>query len=163
MKFKIVKPRLGNPLKILAAAFVIGLGGFWAIHHARAQTPGKADSAGTPTAAVAKVTREDLYKQVTIAAEFRPYEEVELHAKVSGYVKEMNVDFGDKVKAGQLLATLEVPELQDELQQCNCRRSKMPKPITKMRILIYTRLRRSTKNIPIWSPSKNSIRPKPMT
>ena len=61
------------------------------------------------------MTREDLYKQITIAAEFRPYQQVELHAKVSGYVKEMNVDFGDKVKAGQLLATLEVPELQDEL------------------------------------------------
>ena len=43
----------------------------------------------------------------------RPYVEVELHAKVSGYVSKMNVDFGDKVKAGQLLATLEVPELQD--------------------------------------------------
>ena len=58
------------------------------------------------------MTREDLFKQVTIAAEFRPYEEVALHAKVSGYVSKMNVDFGDTVKAGQLLATLEVPELQ---------------------------------------------------
>jgi RND family efflux transporter MFP subunit len=115
MKFKMVKFRFGNLFKILAAAFVIGLGGFWAIHHTRAQASGNADLTGTPTAGVAKVTREDLYKQVTIAAEFRPYQEVELHAKVSGYVKEMNVDFGDKVKAGQLLATLEVPELQDEL------------------------------------------------
>jgi len=68
-----------------------------------------------PTVAVAKVDREDLYRDVTIPAEFRPYEEVELHAKVSGYVSEMKVDFGDQVKAGQLLATLEVPELSDEL------------------------------------------------
>jgi RND family efflux transporter MFP subunit len=66
-------------------------------------------------AGVAKVTREDLYRRVTIPAEFRPYVEVELHAKVSGYVKDMNVDFGDKVKAGQLLATIEVPELAAEL------------------------------------------------
>jgi RND family efflux transporter MFP subunit len=115
MKFKIVKFRFGNLLKILAAAFVIGLGGLWVTHHARAQALVNADLTGTPTAGVAKVTREDLYKQVTIAAEFRPYQQVELHAKVSGYVKEMNVDFGDQVKAGQLLATLEVPELQDEL------------------------------------------------
>jgi RND family efflux transporter MFP subunit len=115
MKFKMVKPRLGFFFEILAVAFVIGLGVLWATHHARAQAPGKADLTGAPTAAVAKVTREDLYKQVTMAAEFRPYQEVELHAKVSGYVKEMNVDFGDQVKAGQLLATLEVPELQDEL------------------------------------------------
>jgi len=59
----------------------------------------------------ARVKREDLYNQVTIAAEFRPYLEVQLHAKVSGYVTEMKVDFGDRVKANQLLAKLEVPEL----------------------------------------------------
>lgn len=68
-----------------------------------------------PYVAVAKVSRGDLYNQVPYPAEFRPYVEVELHAKVSGYVKQMNVDFGDRVKAGQVLATLEVPELQDEL------------------------------------------------
>jgi RND family efflux transporter MFP subunit len=71
--------------------------------------------AAPPTVAVARVTREDLYNEVPCPAEFRPYQEVELHAKVSGYVQEMNVDFGDKVKAGQLLAKLEMPELNDEL------------------------------------------------
>jgi multidrug efflux pump subunit AcrA (membrane-fusion protein) len=64
--------------------------------------------------AVARVQREDLFKEITIPAEFRPYTEVELHAKVSGYVKEMKVDIGDRVKAGQLLAVLEVPELHDD-------------------------------------------------
>ncbi len=68
-----------------------------------------------PVVAVATVDREDLYKEVTIPAEFRPYVEAELNAKVSGYLSVINVDFGDKVKAGQLLAVLEVPELQDEL------------------------------------------------
>lgn len=66
---------------------------------------------------VARVTRQDLYNDYTIPAEFRPYVEVELHAMVSGYVRDMNVDFGDHVKAGQLLAKLEVPELQEELQK----------------------------------------------
>jgi RND family efflux transporter MFP subunit len=70
-----------------------------------------------PTVAVVKVDREDLYKEITIPAEFRPYNEVELHAKVSGYVKRINVDIGDKVKAGELLAVLEIPELQDELDR----------------------------------------------
>ena len=68
-----------------------------------------------PTVAVAKVDREDLFKELPMAAEFRPYVEVQLHAKVSGYLQQINVDFGDKVKAGQLLATLEVPELADQL------------------------------------------------
>jgi len=78
--------------------------------------------AATPTAgsneltvAAFRVGRRDLYREVNIPAEFRPYTEVELHAKVSGYLDKINVDFGDKVKAGQLLATLEVPELQDQL------------------------------------------------
>jgi len=69
----------------------------------------------TPSVAVVKVTREDLAREITIPAEFRPYTEVELHAKVSGYLQQMNVDFGDRVKAGQLLATIEIPELKDEL------------------------------------------------
>jgi len=72
-------------------------------------------AAATPSVAVVKVDRHDLYEEITIPAEFRPYNEVELHAKVSGYVKQMNVDIGDKVKPGQLLAVLEIPELQDEL------------------------------------------------
>lgn len=75
------------------------------------------DATAIPAVAVVKVTREDLYKEITIPAEFRPYNEVELHAKVSGYVKQINVDIGDKVKAGELLATLEIPELQDELER----------------------------------------------
>ena len=83
-------------------------------------THAKADAAYVPNVAaqpvaVARVTRQDLYNQVTIPAEFRPYLKVELHAKVSGYVDQINVDIGDQVKAGQLLARLEVPELRDEL------------------------------------------------
>jgi len=54
---------------------------------------------------------------LSVAAEFRPFQEVDLHAKVAGYVKSINVDVGDRVQAGQLIAVLEVPELQDELQQ----------------------------------------------
>jgi len=69
--------------------------------------------------AVAKVAREDLFNEVTIPAEFRPYLKVELHAKVSGYVDQINVDIGDQVKAGQLLARLEVPELRDDHAAAN--------------------------------------------
>ncbi|HUJ72092.1 MAG TPA: efflux RND transporter periplasmic adaptor subunit [Verrucomicrobiae bacterium] len=90
-----------------------GLLWLWLVRHAEASR--ELGTSAEPTVAVAKVDREDLYRQVTIPAEFRPYEEVELHAKISGYVRDMKVDFGDRVKAGQLLVTLEVPELSDEL------------------------------------------------
>jgi RND family efflux transporter MFP subunit len=147
MKFKIVKSRLGNLCKILATVFVVGSVGLWAAHRARAQAPASDGSNATPTAGVAKVTREDLYKAVTISAEFRPYQEVALHAKVSGYVSKMNVDFGDQVKAGQLLATLEVPELQDDLDNARAAEQKAEADYTNAH-LIYTRLQSVNKDHP---------------
>jgi RND family efflux transporter MFP subunit len=147
MKFKISKSRFGNALKILAAAVVVVPAGLWLAHRAYAQVPGSAGASVAPTAGVAKVTREDLFKQVTMAAEFRPYEEVALHAKVSGYVSKMNVDFGDKVKAGQLLATLEVPELQAELANAQAAEQKAEADYTNAH-LIYTRLLSVNKDHP---------------
>ena len=72
-------------------------------------------AAERPTVAVAKVVPGDLNQVLTLAAEFRPYQEIEVHAKVAGYVKSINVDVGDRVTAGQLLAVLEIPELQDDM------------------------------------------------
>jgi RND family efflux transporter MFP subunit len=71
----------------------------------------QAESAPIATASVAPVTRGDLSSTLTVAGEFQPYQEVELHAKVSGYIRRINVDIGDRVKNGQVIATLEVPEL----------------------------------------------------
>jgi RND family efflux transporter MFP subunit len=78
----------------------------------RAATPAAVEH---PTVSVVKVTRGDLSQTVTLAAEFRPFQEVEVHAKVAGYVKAIYVDVGDRVNAGQLLAVLEIPELQDDM------------------------------------------------
>jgi len=55
--------------------------------------------------------RTDISDALTVMGAFQPYQEVELHAKVSGYVRRINVDIGDQVKEGQVIATLEVPEL----------------------------------------------------
>ncbi len=139
MKFPIIKSPLKKYSKIIAAILVVGLGAFWALHHAHAQTEKIVAATSAPTAAVANVTREDLAKEVTIAAEFRPFEEVSLHAKVSGFVSKMNVDFGDKVKAGELLATLEVPELQAELANASAAKEKAEADFNNAH-LIYSRL-----------------------
>jgi len=64
--------------------------------------------------AVTKVVREDLDQDLWLSAEFRPYQEISLHSKVAGYLKSISVDVGDQVKAGQKIAELEVPELEDE-------------------------------------------------
>jgi RND family efflux transporter MFP subunit len=150
MKFKSSNSRFGFKSSLfgtLTAVFVIGLVAFWTARHAHAQSSVGATAAVTPTAGVAKVTREDLFKEVTISAEFRPFQEVDLHAKVSGYVSKINVDFGDKVKAGQLMATLEVPELQDELVNARATEQKSEADYTNAH-LIYTRLKSINKDHP---------------
>lgn len=135
-----MKLRLKRPFVIWGiAALALAAGLLWVALHSRAQSPAGADFAATPIVAVARVTRENLSREVTMPAEFRPYVQVELHAKVSGYVDQMNVDFGDKVKAGELLATIEVPELQDELTNAIAAEEKAEADYTNAD-LIYTRL-----------------------
>jgi RND family efflux transporter MFP subunit len=97
------------------------------------------DASAVPAVAVARVTREDLYRAITIPAEFRPYNEVDLHAKVSGYVQQMNVDIGDRVNSGELLAVLEVPELYDELDHAIAARKRAAADYRDAH-LAYTRL-----------------------
>jgi RND family efflux transporter MFP subunit len=66
-------------------------------------------------AAVAKVQRGPMDSTLTIAGEFKPFQDVDVHAKVAGYIQKIYVDVGDHVKQGQTLAILEVPELAAQL------------------------------------------------
>src|SRR5579863_7797407 len=111
----IAKPRRTLPWWMLLAIVIAIVAGVMTMKSLRGNAETSVASTNEPTVAAVRVERRDLYREVRIPAEFRPYAEVELHAKVSGYLDKINVDFGDKVKAGQLLATLEVPELQDQL------------------------------------------------
>jgi RND family efflux transporter MFP subunit len=82
-------------------------------HHPEPTNP--VSSVGPP-AAVAVVSRAPLSNTLEVAGEFLPFQEVELHAKVAGYIKHIGVDIGDRVKAGQVLATLDIPELTAQVQ-----------------------------------------------
>jgi RND family efflux transporter MFP subunit len=70
-----------------------------------------AADADIPPAAVARVERHNLGSTLAIAGEFKPFQDVAVHAKVAGYIRQIYVDVGDHVKEGQTLAVLEVPEL----------------------------------------------------
>ena len=110
-------PRWPRGLRVggLIAAILVVLGAILARSWHKPVAARDDVATATPTVAVVKVEREDLAKEITIPAEFRAYQDVDVHAKVSGYVQRINVDIGDRVKAGQLLAVLEVPELRDDL------------------------------------------------
>jgi len=76
-----------------------------------------ARAATIPSARVASAQRGDISHVLTLAGQFQPYQVVDVHPKVSGYMKKINVDIGDIVRQGQTLAVLEVPELKAQLQQ----------------------------------------------
>jgi RND family efflux transporter MFP subunit len=92
---------------------------------AEADDPDHRNLAAVP-AAVTRVQRYSLGNTLTIAGEFKPFQNVDVHAKVAGYIKVIYVDVGDHVKAGQTLAVLEIPELAAELTGADAavRRSK---------------------------------------
>jgi len=92
-----------------AAAALASLSACGAAHATTAAAP--------PPVAVAEVTRGPLTRSLTITAELQPFQEVDVHAKIAGYVQHLAVDIGDRVKAGDLLATLDVPEVEHEVQQ----------------------------------------------
>jgi RND family efflux transporter MFP subunit len=74
--------------------------------------PGDANAASQPpSAAVGIVQRGNISHVLSLAGQFQPYQVIDVHAKVSGYVRRIYVDIGDRVHAGQTLAVLEVPEL----------------------------------------------------
>lgn len=86
------------------------------------RTPSEADDPNHPvgdsgevTAAVARVERHPIGDSLAIAGEFKPFQDVDVHAKVAGYIKTIYVDVGTHVKEGQTLAVLEVPELAAQL------------------------------------------------
>ncbi|MFZ1916003.1 MAG: efflux RND transporter periplasmic adaptor subunit [Terriglobales bacterium] len=64
-----------------------------------------------------KVVKKTLSRELTLSSELVPFQEIDVYAKESGYVQKLNVDYGTRVKQGQVLATLEIPELQAQLQQ----------------------------------------------
>ena len=73
-------------------------------------------AAEIPAAAVVAVSRGNIAHVLNLAGQFQPYQVVDVHAKVSGYIKNIYVDIGDKVHEGETLAILEVPELNAQLK-----------------------------------------------
>ena len=70
----------------------------------RPTTKADASEEVLPSAAVAVVKRTPIEDAVTLSGAFHAYQQVDVHAKVAGYIRKIYVDVGDHVKAGQTLA-----------------------------------------------------------
>ena len=104
---------------VIAGLVFLGLIALWAgWRHGKTEADG-ADPAGKAhgeiVAAVVKVSRGKLGAPLTLAGAFKPFQDVDVHAKIAGYIKTISVDVGSRVNAGQTLAILEVPELAAQL------------------------------------------------
>jgi RND family efflux transporter MFP subunit len=75
-----------------------------------------ANAAEIPSARVAAAMRGDIAHTLSLAGQFQPYQVVDVHPKVTGFMVKINVDIGDRVHKGETLAVLEVPELNAQLR-----------------------------------------------
>ena len=104
---------------LAAALLIVGLVG-WHLFAADSRAnpnEAKLKQDGPAMVAAAHAERGNLSKTIRLTAEFRAYQEVDLHAKVAGFVQSIPVDIGDIVKLGGTIATLEIPELQEDLKK----------------------------------------------
>src|SRR6266446_5751185 len=74
-------------------------------------------AAAPPPVEVVRVTSKAVERQVKLPGEFQPYLAVPIYAKLPGFVKRVAVDRGSAVKTGQVLVTLEAPEMQAQITE----------------------------------------------
>jgi RND family efflux transporter MFP subunit len=74
-----------------------------------------------PSVEVTKSVRKDLARKIGLPANIEPLYQSTLYAKAGGYVKWIKVDIGDRVKEGEVLAELDVPEMVKEYDQVKAR------------------------------------------
>src|SRR5262249_17579745 len=74
-------------------------------------------SGPTVTVGVTEVIKKSLGRNITLSSELVPFQEIDVYAKEAGYVKQLLVDYGTHVKSGQVMAVLEIPELEAQLEQ----------------------------------------------
>jgi RND family efflux transporter MFP subunit len=99
------------------AVFVVIFFVFTACSRKNDETSDRSRQKQPVAVAVVRVAVADLNNEMNLTGDLKPFQEVEVMAKVAGYVRGIHVDIGDRVRKGQLLAELEVPELGEDLTQ----------------------------------------------
>jgi RND family efflux transporter MFP subunit len=94
-------------LAILALVYIV--------HRHRAPEVQSEAAAPAPAVSVATAHSGFIANQLTVAGVFQAFQEIDVHGKVSGYIRHIYVDIGDRVRQGETLAVLEVPELRAQV------------------------------------------------
>lgn len=96
---------------------------------------------------VTTLTKGTIHRWVSLPSSLAPWQQVVLHAKVTGFVKTVSVDKGDAVKTGQVLAEIEMPELETELTKYEAESAAL-KPTLEFAQQEYDRLLKAQKASP---------------
>lgn len=116
---KISKTAVGVAVVVVIVVLVV-----WFGHGRNENATSQANARNQPmAAAVATVHDESATTSITVPGVFQAYQDILVHAKVSGYIKHIYVDIGDRVHTGEVLAVLEVPELNAQVEAASARLS----------------------------------------
>src|ERR1700726_154488 len=106
-------------IKVLVVVVGVGAAGIVADWHlAASPSPLKSTKADSPPQVeVVRPRRVTVAQRLQTNATLEAFEETDIFAKVAGYLSDVRVDIGDHVKAGQVLAVIDVPEMKQELAE----------------------------------------------
>lgn len=125
-----VKPARGAGLKLGVSAVLVAAcltGGFFLVHYRRSRAESElADetlaSASAPISVdVVRVTAAPATQTLTLPGNASAWYESTIYARVNGYLAKWSADIGDRVTKGQVLATIDTPELDDQLAAAQAR------------------------------------------
>ena len=105
---------------VLGIAAAAGCVAWWGIaNRARAMTAltGETRELNTPTVAVTRPRSGGPAEEVVLPGNLQAFADAPIYARTPGYLRRRLVDIGQRVKAGQLLAEIDAPELEQQLQQ----------------------------------------------
>lgn len=105
--------RLVAAMTVIVLLAVVGAVAFTAARHRRESAERERlarVAAEGPRVLVATASLPAAAREVTLPGDVRAFLQATVYAKVNGYVREMRVDKGDRVRRGQVLATVEAPE-----------------------------------------------------
>ena len=104
----------------------------WAAACHRPEAKPAVHAEAKPVVATTTVIRTEMTRTLELTGELVPFQEVEVMAKVAGYVQRIFVDVGDVVRQGQVLAVLEIPEMKDWMKDGDARCIPIPNPQSQM-------------------------------
>ncbi|HEV2523099.1 MAG TPA: efflux RND transporter periplasmic adaptor subunit [Candidatus Acidoferrales bacterium] len=117
-------PPPGNPLTrailsllIVAVAAIVVIWGISSRRQANAQLSQETQDLAIPTVSVVHPKPGAPQQEVILPGDMQPYIDAPIFARTSGYLKKWYADIGARVKSGQLLAEIDAPEVDHQLQQ----------------------------------------------